>query len=113
MQTNLAAFIKNTRYEQETDVILRACVHSEFCTATCPTYQLLGDERDRFLTSRNCESTCRSGALNTVGCCGAIHYHLSDQDGGLDNMRRYGQGIRPFFWRMIRCIQSRPKPFLR
>ena len=31
-----------------------------------------------------------------AGCCGAIRYHLSDQDGGLDNMRRHGQGIRPF-----------------
>ena len=31
---------------QEADKILRACVHCGFCTATCPTYQLLGDELD-------------------------------------------------------------------
>src|SRR3972149_3664076 len=30
----------------EADTILRACVHCGFCTATCPTYVLLGDERD-------------------------------------------------------------------
>ncbi|AMP03250.1 glycolate oxidase subunit GlcF [Collimonas pratensis] len=88
MQTNLADFIKNTRDGKEADAILRACVHCGFCTATCPTYQLLGDELDgprgriylikqvlegkpasvktqshldRCLTCRNCESTCPSG----------------------------------------------------
>ena len=29
------------------DTVLRACVHCGFCTATCPTYVLLGDELDR------------------------------------------------------------------
>ena len=88
MQTNLADFIKNTPEGQEADAILRSCVHCGFCTATCPTYQLLGDELDgprgriylikqvlegkaatektqmhldRCLTCRNCESTCPSG----------------------------------------------------
>ena len=88
MQTNLADFIKDTRAGKEADAILRACVHCGFCTATCPTYQLLGDELDgprgriylikqvlegapataktqlhldRCLTCRNCESTCPSG----------------------------------------------------
>jgi glycolate oxidase iron-sulfur subunit len=88
MQTNLADFIKNTREGKEADAILRACVHCGFCTATCPTYQLLGDELDgprgriylmkqvlegkqatrktqlhldRCLTCRNCETTCPSG----------------------------------------------------
>ncbi|WP_019139516.1 glycolate oxidase subunit GlcF [Noviherbaspirillum massiliense] len=88
MQTNLADFIKDTREGKEADVILRKCVHCGFCTATCPTYQLLGDELDgprgriylmkqvlegkpatektqlhldRCLTCRNCESTCPSG----------------------------------------------------
>ena len=88
MQTNLADFIKNTRDGDEAESILRACVHCGFCTATCPTYQLLGDELDgprgriylikqvlegapvtqktqthldRCLTCRNCESTCPSG----------------------------------------------------
>ena len=88
MQTNLADFIKNTRAGEEAEAILRKCVHCGFCTATCPTYQLLGDELDgprgriylikqvlegkpatektqlhldRCLTCRNCESTCPSG----------------------------------------------------
>jgi glycolate oxidase iron-sulfur subunit len=88
MQTNLADFIKHTREGEEADAILRACVHCGFCTATCPTYQLLGDELDgprgriylikqvlegaevtastqlhldRCLTCRNCETTCPSG----------------------------------------------------
>ena len=88
MQTNLADFIKGTREGDEADAILRACVHCGFCTATCPTYQLLGDELDgprgriylikqvlegetptrktqlhldRCLTCRNCETTCPSG----------------------------------------------------
>ena len=88
MQTNLADFIKGTREGEEAEAILRACVHCGFCTATCPTYQLLGDELDgprgriylikqvlegaeptrktqlhldRCLTCRNCETTCPSG----------------------------------------------------
>jgi len=88
MQTNLADFIKGTREGEEAEAILRACVHCGFCSATCPTYQLLGDELDgprgriylikqvlegaaptrktqlhldRCLSCRNCESTCPSG----------------------------------------------------
>jgi len=88
MQTNLADFIKDTAKGQEADAILRKCVHCGFCTATCPTYQLLGDELDgprgriylikqvlegdaptartqlhldRCLTCRSCETTCPSG----------------------------------------------------
>ncbi|MDQ2821408.1 MAG: glycolate oxidase subunit GlcF [Pseudomonadota bacterium] len=88
MQTNLADFIRGTPDGDEADAILRACVHCGFCTATCPTYQLLGDELDgprgriylikqvlegavptaktqlhldRCLTCRNCETTCPSG----------------------------------------------------
>lgn len=88
MQTKLADFIKGTADGNEAEAILRACVHCGFCTATCPTYQLLGDELDgprgriylikqvlegaeptrktqlhldRCLTCRNCETTCPSG----------------------------------------------------
>jgi glycolate oxidase iron-sulfur subunit len=88
MQTNLADFIKNMHEGEEADTILRKCVHCGFCTATCPTYQLLGDELDgprgriylikqvlegkqatektqmhldRCLTCRSCETTCPSG----------------------------------------------------
>lgn len=88
MQTTLADFIKGTREGTEAEAILRSCVHCGFCTATCPTYQLLGDELDgprgriyliknvlegaeptrktqlhldRCLTCLNCETTCPSG----------------------------------------------------
>jgi glycolate oxidase iron-sulfur subunit len=88
MQTELADFIKDTPEGREADAILRKCVHCGFCTATCPTYQLLGDELDgprgriylikqtleggpvtaktqlhldRCLTCRACETTCPSG----------------------------------------------------
>src|ERR1039458_9032342 len=88
MQTKLADFIKDTPEGREADAILRTCVHCGFCNATCPTYQLLGDELDgprgriylikqvlevkqpsaqtqshldRCLTCRNCETTCPSG----------------------------------------------------
>ena len=88
MDTRLADFIRDTRAGKEAEEILCKCVHCGFCTATCPTYQLLGDELDgprgriylikqvlegapvtaktqmhldRCLTCRNCESTCPSG----------------------------------------------------
>jgi len=88
MQTKLADFIKDTPEGREADAILRKCVHCGFCTATCPTYQLLGDELDgprgriylvkgmlegaqvtartqlhldRCLTCRACETTCPAG----------------------------------------------------
>ncbi len=88
MQTALADFIKDTPEGREADAILRKCVHCGFCTATCPTYLLLGDENDgprgriylvkqllegaavtastqlhldRCLTCRACETTCPSG----------------------------------------------------
>ena len=88
MQTKLADFIKNLPEGQEADAILRSCVHCGFCLATCPTYQILGDELDsprgriylmkqmlegqpitqktqlhldRCLTCRACETTCPSG----------------------------------------------------
>ena len=88
MQTSLADFIRDSAQGQRADAILRSCVHCGFCTATCPTYQLLGDERDsprgriwlikqvlegqsvtqqtqthldRCLTCRSCETTCPSG----------------------------------------------------
>lgn len=88
MDTQLADFIRDTRAGQVAEEILRKCVHCGFCTATCPTYQLLGDELDgprgriylikqvlegkpvtektrlhldRCLTCRACETTCPSG----------------------------------------------------
>jgi len=88
MQTQLSPEFKGTPDGEAAEAILRKCVHCGFCTATCPTYQLLGDELDgprgriylmkqvlegaevtrstqqhldRCLTCRNCESTCPSG----------------------------------------------------
>ncbi len=46
MQTRFSAAFLETPAGQEADAILRKCVHCGFCTATCPTYQLLGDELD-------------------------------------------------------------------
>jgi glycolate oxidase iron-sulfur subunit len=90
MQTTLAPPYKETADGREAEAILRKCVHCGFCTATCPTYQLLGDELDgprgriylikqvlegqtptrstqlhldRCLTCRNCETTCPSGVM--------------------------------------------------
>ena len=46
MQTDLVERFANTEHGREAEAILRKCVHCGFCTATCPTYQLLGDELD-------------------------------------------------------------------
>jgi len=88
MQTRLADFIRGTPEGREAEDILRKCVHCGFCTATCPSYQVLGDDLDsprgriylmkralegapvsaktrlhldRCLTCRACETTCPSG----------------------------------------------------
>lgn len=88
MQTQLAPWARDSAIGQEADAILRRCVHCGFCSATCPSYQILGDELDsprgriylikqvlegespsrdtqlhldRCLTCHNCESTCPSG----------------------------------------------------
>ena len=88
MQTSIIESIRNTAHGDEADRILRSCTHCGFCLATCPTYQLLGNELDsprgriylmkqvlegqsptattqqhldRCLTCRACESTCPSG----------------------------------------------------
>ena len=88
MQTQLSPEYAGTAQGDAAEAILRKCVHCGFCTATCPTYQLLGDELDgprgriylikqvlegvtptrstqqhldRCLTCRNCETTCPSG----------------------------------------------------
>lgn len=88
MQTNIISEFLQTPEGEEANRILRSCVHCGFCNATCPTYQIRGDELDgprgriylikqmlegeppgkqtqlhldRCLTCRNCESTCPSG----------------------------------------------------
>ena len=88
MQTQIAASILATERGRRADEILRSCVHCGFCNATCPTYQVRGDELDGprgriylikgmlengqanatarehldlCLTCRACETTCPSG----------------------------------------------------
>ncbi|MFV1984294.1 MAG: glycolate oxidase subunit GlcF [Thiohalomonadales bacterium] len=46
MQTKISEYFKNIPEYKLADRILRSCVHCGFCTATCPTYQLLGNELD-------------------------------------------------------------------
>ena len=46
MQTSLSPEYKNTPDGSAAEAILRKCVHCGFCNATCPTYQVLGDELD-------------------------------------------------------------------
>lgn len=88
MQTKIEKYFLESEKGQLANKILRSCVHCGFCTATCPTYQILGDELDgprgriyqikemlegaavtketlnhldRCLTCHACESTCPSG----------------------------------------------------
>jgi glycolate oxidase iron-sulfur subunit len=88
MQTHLSPEFAGTPDGEEAQAIIRKCVHCGFCNATCPTYQLLGDELDgprgriylmkqvleggevtrstqqhldRCLTCLNCQTTCPSG----------------------------------------------------
>lgn len=118
MQTNLADFLKDTPEGQEADAILRSCVHCGFCTATCPTYQLLGDELDgprgriylikqvlegkpatqktqqhldRCLTCRNCESTCPSGVK--YGRLLDIGRHVVDEQVGRSMAQRFTRSL--------------------
>ena len=46
MQTSFTAEQLADPHMRESEKILRTCVHCGFCTATCPTYVLLGDELD-------------------------------------------------------------------
>jgi glycolate oxidase iron-sulfur subunit len=110
----------------EADRILRACVHCGFCTATCPTYVLLGDELDsprgriylikdmleherpataevvkhidRCLSCLACMTTCPSG----------VHYmHL------VDHARAHIENTytRPLLDRLLRAVLARVLPY--
>ncbi|HSN19844.1 MAG TPA: glycolate oxidase subunit GlcF [Usitatibacter sp.] len=117
MQTRLAEWIRTTPEGQEADSILRRCVHCGFCLATCPTYNLLGDELDsprgriylmkqmlegapvtrrtqlhldRCLTCRACETTCPSGVeYGKLVDIGRAIVHEKVQRSPWDRLRRW------------------------
>jgi len=129
MQTALADFIRDTPQGSEADAVLRTCVHCGFCNATCPTYQLLGDELDgprgriylikqmlegaevtrrtlthldRCLTCRNCETTCPSG----------VQYHkLLDIGRGIAEQRVKRSAPDRFTRWMLRAVIPHPARF--
>ena len=130
MQTQFTLAQLADRALAESDKILRACVHCGFCTATCPTYVVLGDERDsprgriymiknmleggkaadpatvthidRCLTCLSCMTTCPAGV---------DYMHL------VDNARAHIARTyeRPFFDRLMRsalnAILPHPRRF--
>jgi len=129
MQTNLVDKYKNSAEGQEADQILRSCVHCGFCTATCPTYQLLGDELDgprgriylmkqvfegkevtqktqahldRCLTCRACETTCPSGVQ--YGRLVDIGRHIVEQEVGRTLLEKVQR-------KAMRSIIPNPKKF--
>jgi glycolate oxidase iron-sulfur subunit len=129
MKTNLAQFIRDTPEGKEANSILRACVHCGFCTATCPTYQLLGDELDgprgriylmkelfeggkvsaktqlhldRCLTCRSCETTCPSG----------VRYGRLVDIGRAVVEKQVGRGVTEKLWRStLETVISKPTLF--
>jgi glycolate oxidase iron-sulfur subunit len=109
---------------QEADKILRACVHCGFCLATCPTYQLLGDERDsprgriylikemlegggpataavathvdRCLSCLSCMTTCPSG-VNYMHLVDHARVHIADT---------FARPWRERLWRaLLACVR--------
>lgn len=129
MQTSLTESFLQSAAGQAADRILRSCVHCGFCNATCPTYQLTGDELDgprgriylikqvlegqapsartrlhldRCLTCQACETTCPSGVV----------YHELLETGretleALVPRPRLQQGLR---W-LLRKLLTRPRLF--
>jgi glycolate oxidase iron-sulfur subunit len=125
MQTQLADFIKHTPQGLEAATLLRSCVHCGFCNASCPTYQLLGDELDgprgriylikqllegetgsacsqlhldRCLSCRACETACPS----------AVNYHrLLDIGRGISEQ----QVARPWRQRWLRRLLLLTLPY--
>ncbi|MGV6873427.1 glycolate oxidase subunit GlcF [Pseudochelatococcus sp. B33] len=126
MQTNFRPEQLNTPQMRESEKILRTCVHCGFCTATCPTYLLLGDEADsprgriymikemlesgkpateavvthidRCLSCLSCMTTCPSG----------VHYmHL------VDHARAHIETTwrRPWADRLVRALIARVLPY--
>jgi glycolate oxidase iron-sulfur subunit len=129
MQTRLADFIRDTPEGREAEAILRKCVHCGFCTATCPSYQVLGDDLDsprgriylikralegapvsaktqlhldRCLTCRACETTCPSG----------VRYgRLVDIGRGFVEARAPRRGFDRLVRRLLASVLIRPRLF--
>ncbi|QQJ99339.1 glycolate oxidase subunit GlcF [Burkholderia ambifaria] len=129
MQTNLSEASKALDRADEAEAILRACVHCGFCNATCPTYQVLGNELDgprgriylikqmlegepcgertqqhldRCLTCRNCETTCPSG----------VRYHTLLDIGRAEAEKRARRPARERLLRAgLRHVVPRPATF--
>jgi glycolate oxidase iron-sulfur subunit len=129
MQTNLDSHAKALPDAAEAEDILRSCVHCGFCNATCPTYQLLGNELDgprgriylikqllegepvsdktqlhldRCLTCRNCETTCPSG----------VTYHRLLDIGRAELERRVERPVGERLMRKgLRAVIPRPAVF--
>ena len=129
MQTHIAPRFQNDPSVTEADAILRSCVHCGFCTATCPTYQILGDELDgprgriylikaffagapatehtlehldRCLTCRACETTCPSGVRYArLAEIGRAHLEAEVDRPALERVKR----------RLLRAIVPRPERF--
>src|SRR6202050_982770 len=126
MQTNFSSALLADAHMRASEKILRSCVHCGFCTATCPTYLLLGDELDsprgriylikdmlendrpataevvkhidRCLSCLSCMTTCPSG----------VHYmHL------VDHARAYIEASykRPLVDRALRSVLARTLPY--
>ncbi|MBL3528392.1 MAG: glycolate oxidase subunit GlcF [gamma proteobacterium endosymbiont of Lamellibrachia anaximandri] len=115
MQTRLSPQTLESAIGREAEQILRSCVHCGFCTATCPTYQLLGDELDgprgriyqikqllegttptdslqqhldRCLSCRSCETTCPSGVnYSRLLEIGREHLERIKPRTGMDSLR--------------------------
>lgn len=125
MQTQFTPEILATSSGQRANDILRKCVHCGFCTATCPTYQLLGDELDgprgrvyqikqlfegqqadievmthldRCLSCRSCETTCPSG-VDYAELVDLGRQHIEQQN------------IRPKLQRWIRSLLGAVLPY--
>ncbi|MCE8538608.1 glycolate oxidase subunit GlcF [Ruegeria pomeroyi] len=126
MQTNFTAEQLTDPGIQRANEILRSCVHCGFCTATCPTYQVLGDELDSprgriYLIKDMLENSrvpdaktvkhidrCLSCLACMTTCPSGVHYmHLVDQ------AREYIEQKyrRPFSDRALRWILARILPY--
>ena len=122
MQTNFTLAQLADPHIAEADKILRACVHCGFCTATCPTYVLLGDELDSprgriYLMKEMLEQSrpatrdvvkhidrCLSCLACMTTCPSGVHYmHLVDHGRAhIENTYK-----RPFVDRVLRGLLAR------